>query len=162
MKNEILKTLSAESPEIIDFFVKKLEIKLVSPEHELVKQGCDDAAENDLALYFVQKGDCSALVHNKIGLEVGNKKTRTLYPGDHFGEISLIYNCKRTATVVANNYCTLAKLPQKKYREAVLKYPNFAEELKQQIFEYDDEIKIFLNTYMGKIDYLQNAEREVL
>jgi len=31
-------------------------------------------------------------------------------PGDYFGEISLIYGCKRTASVISTKYSTLAML----------------------------------------------------
>ena len=32
----------------------------------------------------------------------------TLKAGAHFGEISVIFGCPRTATVTSDNYCTLA------------------------------------------------------
>jgi len=84
--------------------VHDLEIKLAFPENEIVKQGSDELDY----MYIVQKGECNVHVLDKIGLENGFKRVRTLYPGDHFGEIGLIYNCRRTATVTASNYCTLA------------------------------------------------------
>jgi CRP-like cAMP-binding protein len=36
---------------------------------------------------------------------------RTLKRGDHFGEIGVIYGCKRTASVISQGYCTYAQLP---------------------------------------------------
>jgi CRP-like cAMP-binding protein len=38
------------------------------------------------------------------------KVVRMLQPGDHFGEISMMYQCRRTATVKAYDYCTCATL----------------------------------------------------
>lgn len=38
-----------------------------------------------------------------------------LRPGQYFGEISLIFGCERTAKVIANKYCTLAKLSKSKF-----------------------------------------------
>ena len=40
-----------------------------------------------------------------------------LFDGDHFGEIGLIYETKRTATVRSENYGTLAKLSKSSYQE---------------------------------------------
>lgn len=70
-------------------------------------------------MFFIAKGDCSVLVKDKIGDIVEEVKARVLNPGDHFGEISLLYGCKRTATVIANNYCTLAKLTKPNYDEII-------------------------------------------
>ena len=70
---------------MLDQIVKKLEIELASPEFEILKQGSDDTN----TMYFVQRGECNVMVSDKIGLESGIKRVRTLYPGDHFGVISL-------------------------------------------------------------------------
>lgn len=66
---------------MIHKIVNSLEIKLASPESEIVKQGSDDLDY----MYIVQKGECNVHVMDKIGLENGIKRVRTLYPGDHFG-----------------------------------------------------------------------------
>lgn len=66
---------------MLDQIVRKLEIELASPEYEIIKQGSDDCS----AMYFVQRGECNVIVSDKIGLESGIKRVRTLYPGDHFG-----------------------------------------------------------------------------
>lgn len=42
---------------------------------------------------------------------------RLLEPGSHFGEVSMLYNCKRSATVIAKNYCTCAKINRAGYNE---------------------------------------------
>ncbi len=36
-------------------------------------------------MYFIQLGECTVYVSDKIGLESGVKEVRTLYTGDHFG-----------------------------------------------------------------------------
>jgi hypothetical protein len=37
---------------------------------------------------------------------------KKLKEGDHFGEIAMIYKCRRTATFISKNYNTMAKLPE--------------------------------------------------
>ncbi len=66
---------------MLEYIVKRLDIVLVEPENEIVKQGSED---ND-KLFYVQKGECNVNVMDKVGLENGLKRVRTLFPGDHFG-----------------------------------------------------------------------------
>jgi len=44
--------------------------------------------------------------------EQGNEtiSEKLLIAGDHFGEVGLIYRCKRTASIVSRNYNTMASL----------------------------------------------------
>jgi len=42
---------------------------------------------------------------------------RSLIDSDHFGEIALIYDCKRSCTVVSQNYCTLATISRPDFSE---------------------------------------------
>lgn len=41
-----------------------------------------------------------------------DKNKKTLTCGDFFGEVSIIYNCKRTSSVVGNTYGTYGKLQE--------------------------------------------------
>jgi CRP-like cAMP-binding protein len=75
--------------------------------------------EDNCNMFFIAKGDCDVRVKDKIGDIVEECVARTLNPGDHFGEISMIYGCSRTASVIANNYCTLSKLTKPHFEELV-------------------------------------------
>lgn len=69
----------------------------------IIKQDEDLAEFN---LYFIGKGDCEIRVRDNFGRE--HENIRMLTSGDHFGEISMLYHCKRTASVISRNYNTLA------------------------------------------------------
>ena len=90
----------------------------------------------------------------------------TLNPGDHFGEISLIYGCTRTASVVANNYCTLSRLNKHHFEELVQKYPELIQKFKDKIFKYEDHVKLFLEKTIDSISYFKflshHAKHEIL
>ena len=43
--------------------------------------------------------------------------------GGHFGEVSLLTEYPRTATVVSKNYCTLAVLSKDYFKSLIVKYP---------------------------------------
>lgn len=125
---------------LIKHLSRKFNIFLASPENEIVKQGEEDQE----GMFFIQSGECQVMVQDKIGLESGIKKVRNLFTGDHFGEVSMIYNSRRSATVIANNYTTLAKLSPEDFKDIVSKYPAYLNNLKAQVYAYDDPIKLFL------------------
>lgn len=69
-------------------------------------------------MYFIAKGSCEVTVRTNYDIQIddndeSSQKIGLLGEGAHFGEISLIYGCKRTATVSSTNYCTLASLSKK-------------------------------------------------
>ena len=74
--------------------------------------------------------------------------------GDHFGEVSLIYKCKRSASVISRNYNTLAKMTGSRYRELVAEYPEYEIALKKHVRETYDDPKIrFVIAMLERVDY---------
>ena len=59
-------------------------------------------------MYIVARGECIVNIRDEKNKLV--KKFKVLGVSDYFGEIGLIYGCKRTATIVSRKYTTLAKL----------------------------------------------------
>ena len=78
---------------------------------------------DDSFMYFIRTGQFEVTIESKTntidispaGKQVKAKKQQ-LYNGDHFGEIGLIFNSKRTASVKSLNYGTLAKLSKSGYK----------------------------------------------
>jgi hypothetical protein len=69
----------------------------------------------------------------------------------------MIYGCSRTATVKANNYCTLALLSKEHFNEMIHKTPQLIDNFKLKIYHYDDNIKLFLEKQFDSIDYLKEV-----
>ena len=139
--------------------VEMLKIVLTMPEEVLIRQEDkpdqnpiakggedDDDAPPEPTMYFVAKGKYDVFVKKNHGVSVKKyttdrtkeKPDRILQDGDHFGEIGLIYNCKRTATVESSNYGTLAALTKSDYTELQKSFENITEVFKKQICLYDD------------------------
>lgn len=73
----------------------------------------------------------------------------------------MIYGCPRTASVKANNYCTLAKLSKKHFDELIHRYPNLTDKFKNKIYHYDDNIKLFLEKSFDSLNYLKTVPFQV-
>ena len=67
-----------------------------------------------------------------------------LFEGDHFGEIAMIYKCRRSATVLSRNYNTMAILSEPLYKELIAEFPEYQRFLKQHLQGYKDKKKKFL------------------
>ena len=63
---------------------------------------------------------------------------RMLKESDYFGEISMIHDAVRTATVTTKNYCTLGKLNIDAIFEICSNYPFFKESMMENVARYDD------------------------
>ena len=102
----------------INDLIDKMDTVFTSPEEKILKQG---QYGNDL--YYISSGDC---VVNQI-TDTGKKLValKLLTEGDHFGEIGMIYGCKRTVSIVCRNYNTMARLSYSKYRAFINEYPVF-------------------------------------
>jgi len=68
-------------------------------------------------LYVVDEGSLECTRSSKKGEEPGFVK---MYgPGDAFGELALLYNAPRAATIQAKNDCTLFALDRKTFNHIV-------------------------------------------
>jgi CRP-like cAMP-binding protein len=104
-------------------------------------------------MYLIAKGACEVSI---IDEKKNRQRLKTLRPSDYFGEISMIYDCKRTATVTSMKYSTLAMLKKDFYKEILIEFPNLQEQLKKSIFQYKDRMKRFIINSIMKIEYFQN------
>ena len=97
------------------------------PEEEIITQG-----DEGLDMFFLSKGDCVIMVKNEFG-EM-KMLSHLITTGDHFGEISLIYKCKRTSTVLSRNYNTMGRLSYVDWRFLTNEFPNYVLFLKRNLF----------------------------
>lgn len=65
----------------------------------------------------------------------------------------MLYQCQRSATVIAKNYCTCAKIDRSNYNELLQIYSSLNELIKKHIMIYDDPLKIFLEISLNQIDF---------
>lgn len=99
--------------------VSQMKTDLREPDKVIIEQ-----YQQGEALYLIAKGECQVSIEEDNSAEMQSKKKRRsnqekpnpLRPGHYFGEISLIYDCLCTAKVIANKYCTLAKLEKESFK----------------------------------------------
>lgn len=117
---------------------------MFSPEHVILKQ--DSKGDG---IFFVSTGDCVVDVRNYDGKE--HQAIRLIIEGEHFGEISTIYDCLVTATVISRNYNIMARLTQDRFKEFAIEHPEYKDSLKKRISKYKDP----------KLNFLRNTIRSV-
>lgn len=113
-------------------------------------------------MFFIERGECIVQINDKDKMRNKSKKVRTLYPGDYFGEIAYVYNSKRSTSVTSTNYTTLGRIPETEINALFELYPFFKHELIKRTIRYDDDLKIFLESALKTIDYLQEVPDETI
>ena len=58
-------------------------------------------------MYFLAQGECEVLVKDQTKKD---SFVRDIFSGGMFGEIALLYNTKRTASVKSKGHCTVGAL----------------------------------------------------
>ena len=143
---------------LLETIVLTLGTSLNLPDEEVVKQ--DDVEEEDLGMFFVGTGHCKVKVRDHNGRQ---QIIGVLNEGDHFGEIALIYKCKRSATVISSNYNTFARILKPRFREIVSEFPEYETCLKNNAIKtYRDKKIQFILRMIKRVEYLQKHEDEVL
>jgi len=161
LKNQISKYINmgalihnpvfAENEEAIKFVLIELDTKMFLPEDEVIRQN-----EKGNKMFFIAKGECDVFVTDENS---SYKYSSTLKNGSHFGEISLLKDCKRTASVVSKNYSTIAELGKETFDEIMHRYPHIKEALlKFMMSSYHDKWKKFQKRAIRNIDYLNSTK----
>ena len=126
---------------------------LVSWSHEIIRGEGDFDGGVNLFFFLVKVRD-----HN--GRE---QVIKILGEGDHFGEIALIYKCKRSATVISSNYNTFARILKPRFREVISEFPEYEQCLKANaIKNYRDKKIQFILRMIKRVEYLAKHDDEVL
>lgn len=89
---------------------------LFTPEEDIITQG-----DMNFDMYFIATGIAYGKIKDKIGREKPLK--RKFEQGSHFGDISLFYNCPRTATIVSGDFSTCARLSKAAYNLLIQQLP---------------------------------------
>ncbi|SCV99940.1 LAFE_0B05886g1_1 [Lachancea fermentati] len=118
-KNFLFNKLDSDSKKLV---INSLEEKSVKQGGEIIKQG----DEGDY-FYIVENGT--------VDFYVNHHKVNTSGPGSSFGELALMYNSPRAATVIASTDCILWALDRLTFRRILL-----GGSFKKRIL-YDDFLK---------------------
>lgn len=123
---------------------------LYLPEDDICRQG----AIGD-KFYFLSKGECEVYIVDE------NKTTRhlhTLKVGSYFGEVSLLKECYRTATIKSKNYSTCASLEHEIFFKLIVRYPFIKTAMENRIKQhYQDRWRKFVKRSLKNIDYLSTG-----
>lgn len=94
----------------LDTVISAMQEKVIEPKNRLIKQG-----EDGDYLFVIEKGilDCFKMVD---GTE---KLVKTCEAGDTFGELALLYNCPRSASVESREQCVLWQLDRETFSHIV-------------------------------------------
>jgi CRP-like cAMP-binding protein len=111
-------------------------------------------------MYMIAKGECIVNIRDENNKMI--KKFKVLVTSDYFGEISMIYGCRRTATITSKKYTTLAMLPRAKFKDIQTEFPEMPEVLKQGIYMYADRAKRFMSATIKKIDFFRGIGEDSL
>ena len=122
----------------------------VKPEQVLIAE-----KEESGSVYFLVDGQCIVTCNdeNCESQFIGN-----LYPGSHFGELSLLYESKRSATVKTTNYCTITEMEKEKFKDLLYQNPSLVRLMRNYTRHYKDPWKKYLLKIMKKIEYFKRLD----
>ena len=181
MYNKIVKDIEIfdDCSEIeISFVVNNLKTLLFLPKDEIIRQG-----DFGNRMYFIGSGVVEVFINvEKVkkkdeevveidGLEIKGPQEQTtitdvriarLREGQYFGEIALITNLKRTATVRAQDYTTLAFLSSEDFNEVRQEFPQVYLNFKKKIRTYEDQDFAFRRQMVKNVPYFKNLDEEII
>lgn len=113
----------------------------------------DDFSENSKADH--DEDDANAIV-------IQENRINRLKTGKYFGEIALITNLQRTATVKAADYTTLAYLTRESFMAIKHEFPQVYLNFKRNIRKYTDSDFEFRRSMIKNTPYFRNLDDEII
>src|SRR5579883_198776 len=108
-------------PEALAAIASRLELERYAPGDTIIRQG--DLGDK---LYIVDRGQVEVTVNNG---PMGEQRLNSLHEGDYFGEIALLLDIPRTASVTALGPVQLLSLSKADFRQLVERLPGVAQRL---------------------------------
>jgi CRP-like cAMP-binding protein len=105
-----------------EFFIeicKNLLPRTALPDTYVVKKG-----EMGTEMYFVLRGELNVVLDN-------GKVVHTFTSGGFFGEIAIMYQIKRTATIIARTYCDIFVLGKNEFSKVLKKFPKESKRIRE-------------------------------
>eukprot|EP01006_Ploeotia_vitrea_P017570 TRINITY_DN48773_c0_g1_i1.p1 TRINITY_DN48773_c0_g1~~TRINITY_DN48773_c0_g1_i1.p1 ORF type:complete len:542 (+),score=56.35 TRINITY_DN48773_c0_g1_i1:27-1652(+) len=125
-----------DDTEFINEIVKCLKPRVCLPNSFVVRKG-----EVGNEMFFISRGELNVVSDD-------DKVVFTLKDGGFFGEIALLYDTKRTASIVARTYCDMFVLTKDDFKKVMKKFPQQSDGIKtiakerfQSIVDADNEKK---------------------
>lgn len=130
------------------------------PDTKVTRQGY----RNTDSMFVISQGSCQVSIYD-TSLSTGKLKVinvAVLQQNDYFGEISLIFDSVRTATVTCKNYCTLGRLSIKTLFEVCENQSFVRKALLKRVHLYNDQLSIFVMETLREVPYLACAKQKTL
>jgi voltage-gated potassium channel len=112
--------LQGASPHLIRDLCLELKPVVFTPGDVVIQAG-----EPGRHIFFISRGEVEVIAPD------GFTVLRTLSEGEFFGELALLREEPRTATVKAVTYCDLYLLGKEEFTETLRRYPEFAESIRR-------------------------------
>lgn len=173
--------MATEYKKIIFDLINNLHMAHHTPGQKVIKQN-DEVVDADghyideegeqYHVFFIMTGNYSVQslsfdVKKRVqdrdakGNDISYKKG--LRSGDFFGEVSVIFGCRRTATVKAKQYCEASYIKNEEFLQLLANYNILKRFLVRRLMQaYDDELRIFLVSCLKEIDYFKGISQEIL
>jgi ATP-binding cassette subfamily B protein len=112
---------------LLNTMAKRLCIERYSTGDEIITEG-----EVGDKLYLLARGQVDVLASHPVGKQ---RSLAVLHAGDHFGEIALLYNTPRTATIRARTPVQLYSLNKDDFNELLTSVPGLREQMERIMSE---------------------------
>jgi CRP-like cAMP-binding protein len=133
--------------------------KLFKPQFWQPDEAVVSFGEDSTCMFFVASGKCEVEVIDQYKTAHLVRYIRT---GDYFGELGLVYNTQRTATVTTSVYSSLAQLSKAGFMKLADDFPEIKESFKTRVTQYKDPYRCFLKSCLNRIVYFQGLPETLL
>jgi CRP-like cAMP-binding protein len=117
-------------------------------------------AEGDVGntFYIIAHGDVEVSINKP---DKGRMKLNTMGPGKYFGEIALVRDTLRTATITTVSRCVILSITKENFEKFFEEVPEAVADFQVKLARYDAELKHFIHHPLGLEYFTKHLQQEV-
>lgn len=142
-----------ESNEIYQV-IKRLKTWVYMPGDQIIRKG-----EVGNEMFFIKEGTVEVLISGHWTQRTPEQKSILLGPGNFFGELALINNSKRTASINARDFCILEILDRESFDELQEQNPALKKKLQRGMKMMVNKDIISLGGKLEKMRFFRKLQR---